>query len=125
SLDAPDTTTKEKLKSLIEAGLQKDSLDPWIYYFMKYSKITSNDWNIYAFTEADDIGFSIEYINGTSIRSNHIDILNKAVIESKEIIQNIIHNRSWVNNYYQEPIYFKNGIELFTDINFWRVMVPE
>lgn len=125
SLDAPDTTTKEKLKSLIDAGLQKDSLDPWIYYFIKYSKITSNDWNIYAFTEYDEIGFSIEYINGTSIRSNHIDVLNKAVIESKEIAQNKVHNWSWVNNFYQEPIYFKNGIKLYADNNFWRIKIPK
>lgn len=115
----------EKLNYLIEKAINEKELEDWIYYFLKYPQITTNRWNIYAFKEYNDNGFRIEYINGTSVRSNHIDIMNKAVLESQTVEKSKLYNWSWVNNAYEEPLYFKNQIKLYPRNNYWDVEIPK
>ena len=131
-----EESIQDKMQKLIDEAIKaiekKKTTKQWEYYFLKYPKITNNDCNNYIFknqasTDTNHFikGLMAEYIDGPTIKSSHINILHKAVTESKEVNKEKVKNCGWVQNYKESSICCKNGIKLYFKSNNWEIKVPE
>lgn len=127
-LCSTQNTVVQKLQNIIDEWLSKQSVKDWMYYFVKYSEITSSDYNLFTFKYInEDIksNFQIRNLTKNSLRAWHINPYVKTVVE---IINNndicILNDCCWSKTSDESPLKLKQ-CELWCMEDGWHVYVYE
>ena len=116
---------KDSLNQIVEEGL-KNTTNDIIKLFLKYPIITSgNDFSLFSFNNNNL--FEVEKINGTSLRSYHINAFILAVLHHDSIHKKapkVSDVNTWVTNTEKYWIALSKKSYFFPENNYWRVYKP-
>ena len=112
---------EEKLAMLINKKSKEDEKHAWLNLFIKYPIITEGRYLIYSFPTHEQEHLEIEKIEGTSLRSYHMNCFIEAVMISNELSESV--KSEFTESRGGEPsfITLKHSAFMTPLMNFWYI----